>query len=143
MMDIIFRALHIAATCTSLGGLFYARMVLMPNLQYINPADRPKFLSKMIKRYSYIKWTGIAIIAITGVIQLARIFPHVNNQQLYITAFVVKMGAALGLITITAMLALPSPKFATIRQHRKFWSGVNILCGLIILIGAAIMRSAH
>lgn len=143
MMDIIFRVLHIAATCTSLGGLFYARLVLLPNLQYVNPADRPGFLSKMIKRYSYIKWTGIAIIAITGIIQLYRTLPIVNNQQLYITAFVVKMGAALGLITITAMLALPNPKFATIQQYRKFWSGVNILCGLIILVCAAMMRGAH
>ena len=42
ILAVACRVLHIAATCTSLGGLFYARMVLWPNLDKL-PEDIRNF----------------------------------------------------------------------------------------------------
>jgi uncharacterized membrane protein len=135
--------LHIAATCTSLGGLFYSRMVLIPNLKYIPETTREIYLDKMIKRFAYIKWTGVIVVAFTGVIQWMDIYPQVEDKNGYLIAFLIKMVGAAGLFTITFLLALPAERLKGMQKHRAFWSAVNIICGLTILIGAAMMREVR
>lgn len=138
---LVCRVLHIAATCTSLGGLFYARMVLWPNLAMLPETERAAFLKASIRRYAYIKWTGVTVVAVTGVIQGFFLWPHVTNPALYTIYFGVKMVGAVGLLVITAMLALPAEKLKGMQARRAFWSGLNILSGLTILVGAALMRT--
>ncbi|MGA9305342.1 MAG: hypothetical protein WBW31_08065 [Candidatus Sulfotelmatobacter sp.] len=140
---LINRVLHIAATCTSLGGLFYARMVLLPSLQVLAEPERGVFLAQVIRRFAYIKWTGVTVVAVTGVIQWTQVYPHVSQQRLYVFYFMIKMLGALGLFSITFLLALPADALRGMQAKRAFWSAVNIVCGLTILIGAALMRTAH
>ena len=140
-LHFVFRVLHIAATCTSLGGLFYARMVLWPSLDVLGPAERETFLSTAIRRFAYIKWTGVIVVAVTGIFQWLWTYPHVLNQRLYLIYFAIKMVGAFGLFSITFLLALPAERLSRMQSHRAFWSALNIICGLTILIGAALMRS--
>ncbi|HEX9439261.1 MAG TPA: hypothetical protein VF909_06265 [Roseiflexaceae bacterium] len=140
-MFLLYRVLHIAATCTSLGGLFYARMVLWPALELLPDVQRERFLKGAIRRFSYIKWGGVAVVTVTGALQWFQIFPYVLDQWLYVTYFALKMVGAAGLFSITFLLTLPSPRLEGMRRRRAFWSALNIFCGLTILIGAALMRS--
>lgn len=135
------RVLHIAATCTSLGGLFYARMVLWPTLPLLPAPERDSFLRASIRRYAYIKWSGVTVVAVTGVVQWLYLWPHVTDRRLYVVYFVLKMAGAIGLLTITALLALPARRLEGMRARRAFWSALNIVCGLTILVGAALMRT--
>ncbi len=91
------RVLHIAATCTSLGGLFYARMVLWPSLDLLPAAQRETFLAGAIRRFAYIKWSGVTVVAVTGVIQWLWTYPYVLDQQRYLFYFAIKMIGAFGL----------------------------------------------
>ena len=143
LVSVLIRVLHIAATCTSLGGLVYARAVLWPSLPSLPEAEREPFLRRVIRRYAYVKWTGVTVVAVTGVIQWMRVFPTVADRRLYLAAFAVKMVSAVGLFTITASLALPAGAFAGIQRRRGLWSAVNIVCGLGILTGAALMRAVR
>lgn len=138
---LVCRVLHIAATCTSLGGLFYARMVLWPTLDILPDPERQRFLSNAIRRFAYIKWSGVTVVAVTGIIQWVLTYPYVLNQQAYLVYFGIKMAGAIGLFSITFLLALPAEKLHGMQKHRAFWSGLNIICGLTILVGAALMRS--
>ncbi|MEP6705941.1 MAG: hypothetical protein ABJC05_00395 [Pyrinomonadaceae bacterium] len=138
---LLCRVLHIAATCTSLGGLFYARMVLWPTLDELPRPERETFLTNAIRRFAYIKWAGVTVVAVTGVIQWLWTYPYVINQQRYLAYFAIKMIGAFGLFSITFLLALPAERLQGMQKHRAFWSAVNITCGLTILIGAALMRS--
>ena len=140
-MQIAFRVLHIAATCTSLGGLFYARMVLWPTLDSLPEPERQTFLTNAIRRFAYIKWTGVTVVAVTGVVQWLWVYPHVINHQVYVLYFGIKMAGAIGLFSITFLLALPAEKLRGMQRQRAFWSALNIVCGLAILVGAALMRS--
>jgi uncharacterized membrane protein len=137
------RVLHLAATCTSLGGLVYARVILWPAVATLPAEARGPFLKNVIRRYAYVKWTGVAVVAATGVFGLLRVLPTVpaRSAGAYLAAFALKMFGAVGLFTITAQLALPLPAFRGVRRRRALWSAVNIACGLLILIGAALMRS--
>ena len=133
--------LHIASTCTSLGGLFYSRMVLLPNIRFVPEEARENYLNKMIKRFGYIKWTGVVVVVLTGLVQWFDIYPGVVNKSGYLIAFAIKMIGAIGLFSITFLLALPDERLKGMQRHRAFWAGVNILSAVIILIGAALMRS--
>lgn len=143
IFQLICHILHIAATCTSLGGLFYSRMVLLPNMESVPVEAREMYLSKMIRRFAIIKWTGMTVIVVTGLIQWFDIYPTVADKTNYLLAFTLKMAGALGLFSITFLLALPNEKLKDMQKHRAFWSGVNIVCGLVILIGAALMRQVR
>ena len=135
------RVFHIAATCTSLGGLFYARMVLWPSLAGL-PADRrEEFVQAAVRRFAIIKWSGVAIVAASGIVQWIVTWPHVLDRPAYVTYFGIKMLGAVGLFTITALLALPDDRLGWMRERRAFWSGLNLLCGAAILVGAALMRT--
>jgi uncharacterized membrane protein len=141
MMPLIAHILHIAATCTSLGGLFYSRMVLLPNLHYVPEEARAMYLDQMIKRFAYIKWIGVGVVAVTGIIQWLDIYPMVVNQSAYLFAFAIKMVGAFGLFAITFLLALPDERLKQMQKRRAFWAGLNILCAFTILVGAALMRA--
>lgn len=143
MWSVVCHILHIAATCTSLGGLVYSRLVLLPNLKYVPESARENYLNQMIKRFAYIKWIGVAVVAVTGVWQLLDIYPSVGNKSHYLLAFGLKMTGAVGLFSVTFLLALPSEKTKYMHANRAFWSGLNIAFGLIILTGAALMRSVR
>ena len=138
---LLCRVLHIAATCTSLGGLFYARMVLWPTLDVLPDPQREVFLHSAMRRFAYIKWTGVTVVAATGVIQWLWTYPYVLDQQRYLVFFSIKMAGAFGLLCITFLLALPAEELSGMQRHRALWSGLNIICGLTILIGAALMRT--
>lgn len=116
-------------------------MVLWPTLETLPTTEREHFLSDAIKRFAYIKWTGVTVVAITGVIQWIWTYPFVLDQNLYIFYFSIKMLGAVGLFSITFLLALPADKLRGMQRRRAFWSGLNIVCGLTILIGAALMRT--
>lgn len=118
-------------------------MVLLPSLDTLPQTERDAMLKESIRRFSYIKFGGIAILAITGVVQWFIVYPTIRDQQLYIIYFIIKMIGAIGLFGITLMLALPDPRFESMRNHRAFWAGLNICCALVILIGAALMRSVR
>ena len=135
------RVLHIAATCTSLGGLFYARMVLWPTLPELPLPERELFLRSAVRRFAYIKWSGVTVVAVTGIVQWIFTWPLVTDKSLYTFYFIVKMLGAAGLFSITALLALPITRLDGMRERRALWSGLNILCALTILVGAALMRT--
>jgi uncharacterized membrane protein len=138
---IVCRVLHIAATCTSLGGLFYARFVLWPTLPQLPASEREAFLHSVIRRYAVIKWTGVTVVALTGVVQWIVLWPLVTNGALYLLYFAIKMAGAVGLFSITALLALPARRLERMHANRGAWSALNVACGLTILIGAALMRT--
>jgi uncharacterized membrane protein len=140
-MTPLVRVLHIAAACTSLGGLVYARAVLWPALARLPGAERDVFLAAVVRRFAWIKWIGVGVVAVTGVIQWFAVWPHVAAPAAYAASFFLKMCGAVGLGTITFLLALPSERLRGMRRRRGLWAAINIACGLAILVGAALMRA--
>lgn len=141
-MSPLVRVLHIAAACTSLGGLVYARAVLWPALPHLPAAERGAFLAVVLRRFAWIKWIGVAVVAVTGAIQWFAVWPHVPARAVYVASFVLKMGGAVGLGTITFLLALPADQLRPMQRRRGLWAAINIGCGAAILVGAALMRAA-
>jgi len=141
IVSLICRVLHIASTCTQLGGVFYARTVLWPTLDLLDPDTRKRFLEGAIRRFAIMKWTGVVVGAVTGIFQWTVTYPHIIDHARYVIFFAIKMIGAFGLFSITFLLALPDERLNEMRIHRGVWSGLNICCGAVILIGAALMHT--
>lgn len=140
-LEVAIRVLHIAATCTSLGGLVYARAVLWPSLRSLPAQHRETMLTAAIRRFAYIKWGGVLVVAVTGIVQWALVWPTIIDRTLFIVFFAIKMVGAVGLFSITFLLTLPTDRVEGMRARRGFWAALNVLCGLTILVGAALMRT--
>ncbi len=141
MLMFISHMLHILAACTSIGGLVYARLVIQPNLSGLPEAFKEALLKKFIARYRLLKWIGVTILGLTGLLQIAVIYPTVEQKKLYTLAFVLKMLFASGLLGITLSLALPHQRFHTIQRNRSFWAAMNICCAIGIVIMTVWMRT--
>ena len=140
-MTTLVRVLHVAAACTSLGGLFYARAVLWPALARLPANERADLLGVVMRRFAWIKWTGVAVVALTGIVQWVAVWPHVSAPAVYAASFTLKMCGAVGLGTITLLLALPFEGLRPMQRRRGLWAAINILCGIAILVGAALMHA--
>ncbi len=120
MLQLVFRVLHIAATCTSLGGLVYARMVLWPALDLLPEPQRGSFLGSAIRRFAYIKWTGVSVVAVTGIVQWIWTYPYVMDHQLYLLYFVIKMAGAVGLSVLPSYWRCPLRSCGVCRHTGHF-----------------------
>ena len=47
-----------------------------PTLDLLPGTERERFLSHAIRRFAYIKWTGVTVVAVTGIIQWFLIYPR-------------------------------------------------------------------
>lgn len=137
---VVCRVLHIAAACSSFGGLLYARAVLWPALRGLPGGSRESFTATAMRRFAPIKWAGVAIVAVTGVAQWAMLAPSVHHRDAYAGWFALKMAGALGLFVTTLLLALPIRGLSRMHDRRGLWSGLNLVFALVILGGAALMH---
>lgn len=112
-------------------------------MKYVPDEARDEYLDIMIKRFGYIKWAGVIVVALTGIVQWLDVYPDVIEKSKYLLAFAFKMIGAAGLFSITFLLALPNERLKGMQRHRAYWSGLNLLCALCILIGAALMRAVR
>jgi uncharacterized membrane protein len=140
---VLCRVLHVAAACSSFGGLLYARVVMWPSVGRLPAAQRAETLAAAMRRFAWIKWSGVAVVALTGIVQWCRVDPVVRGRSDYLAWFGVKMGAALGLVAVTALLALPLPMLRGMHRRRALWSALNLVFAALILTGAAMMHASR
>lgn len=140
---VVVRVLHVAAACSSFGGLLYARAVMWPALNRLPQAARADFLASVMRRFAPIKWAGVAIVLVTGVVQWRLVHPAVRHVDAYAGWFLLKVAGAVGLLVTTLLLALPLPALARMQRRRAFWSGLNLVFAATILTGAALMHATR
>jgi hypothetical protein len=140
---VVCRVLHIAAACSSFGGLLYARVVLWPALRQLPPEARGPFLASVMRRFGWVKWIGVGVVALTGLALWSWVYPTVPRPASYLVCFTLKMAGAVGLFGTTLALALPFRVLERMHRHRGFWSGLNLAFAAMILTGAALMHYAH
>jgi uncharacterized membrane protein len=135
--------LHVAAACSSFGGLLYARVVLWPSLERLPSREQGVLLASALRRFAWVKWLGVAVVAVTGIVQFCLLDPAIRSRSTYLGWFALKMGAAAALVLVTLLLALPMPALRGMHRRRGLWSGLNLVFATLILTGAALMHSTH
>jgi putative copper export protein len=106
---VVCRVLHVAAACSSFGGLLYARVIVWPALRRLPPATREPFLASVMRRFSPVKWAGVAVVLLTGIVQWELVRPAVHHPDAYLGWFVLKMAGAVVSSSRRCYWRCPSP----------------------------------
>lgn len=146
--------LHLLATTVWIGGMFFIKLVLMPGLAAIEPAQRGRMMGVVAKRFTMVVWSCVAVLLVTGILKTPSAYlldtgTHYGTLLLVKhAAFAVMILAGL-LITFVAAPKLraaapapgapPSPEYATAQKRLDGLSALNTVLGVAVLVLVALM----
>jgi uncharacterized membrane protein len=135
------RVLHILGAIVLVGGLFYLRMVIAPTFSATSkPATDAWFGGR---RAAWAKWVGIAtlVLIVTGFFNYIEIVNANDLVASYHMMVGIKILVALMLIFLASLLAGRSALADQLRERMKFWLGVCLLLGILVVILGSVLRS--
>lgn len=132
-MDIAFfnKWLHLLSIIGTLGGIFFALIVLAP--EKTEPGDDGRTRA-LWKRFGIAFGALWLIVLATGFYNLVLVSPKVNSEYQKILGM--KMGLALLMFFLSLLIAHPIPALARFFQNnrtRKTWLGLLLVMGIVIV----------
>ena len=141
-MDILSRWLHISAAVVAVGGLIYARFVLMPAMESLASEQRALLADQIAKRLRPIAMTTIVVMIVSGVYNLLRVLqadPAPGYHMVFGIKFLIA-GHVLGMLYVASVP--PSGDAARDGKRSRLLLGGTI-SGLVVLALGAYLRSLH
>jgi uncharacterized membrane protein len=135
------RVLHILSAIVLVGGLFYQRMIIAPSVAATgNPQTDAWFGGR---RGAWAKWVGIAtlLLLVTGFFNYIEISKANDLATSYHMIVGIKILVSLVLIFLASLLAGRSAMAEQLRQKTKFWLGICLLIGLVVVALGSVLRS--
>jgi uncharacterized membrane protein len=140
MLDTLMQWLHLGAVIVAVGGVAFARFVLLPTAATLSPEQRAPFMAKVGGRFNPILWIAIGVILVSGLYNMVSSL-QAGVDSRYQAVLTVKVLLALVLFTIAFLITLPFPSLAGIQKQRPRWLLVNLaLATIIVLLSAALRR---
>jgi uncharacterized membrane protein len=138
---LLSRMLHILGAIILVGGVFYLRAVILPNVESPGTDTDRQFGGR---RAAWAKWVGIAtlLLLVTGLANYLYIIrSHERLASSYHMIAGMKMLSGIALFLLAALVAGRSPAAATIRQRMRFWLNVALLLGIITVALGSVLRT--
>ena len=154
-----------AATIIWIGGLFYFGAILSPVLSKSSLLmENPWFLESIFKRFNPLAWLSLAILVLTGLLQMTT---NPNYQGLFeiestwAQAILIKHIAIIAMVALASIQTwivqprlsrlllvqaksqeLPTEEYSTLVRRTLYLSRFNLILGLVVLLLTAIARTA-
>lgn len=149
--------IHVLAAMLWLGGMFFLGVVGAPVLRHIEPAPlRQRLFQELGTRFRRVGWWAIAVLVITGILNLYfRGWLHWKGVLASAAFWASPVGHALAakLIAVALMISISaihdfihgpragratpgSPTAITMRKQAALLARVNALLGIILVIAA-------
>jgi uncharacterized membrane protein len=133
-LSVIMRWLHITSAMVLIGGVLYARMVIVPAMQALSAAEQSTLGAAMAARYRSLLYLAILLLTGTGIYNFVI---NLGRGPLYQALLGIKILLVLHVFAVGLLIVKPSnPKRA--RQM----TGV-VISGLIIIAISAVLRQLH
>jgi uncharacterized membrane protein len=133
IVDVISRIGHVGAAIVLLGGAVFSRFVLLPSAADLPDLDHDKLRAGVLGRWKKVVHGGIALLLLTGFYNFFRALPGHKGQPLYHSLIGTKIILAFGIFFIASALVGRSSAATAMRKHAKFWVGVIVLFGAMIV----------
>lgn len=109
-MDItalIVNFLHIVATTTWVGGMFFNLYVVVPSSATLDQAQRGRFMGVVAKRFLPVAWVSMIILVVTGLLRIRRFLTSITFllDTSYGVILTVKMSITLIMIIIGIVIS--------------------------------------
>lgn len=135
------RVLHVGSAALLVGGLFYLRMIVGPQVAAGESSAEAVFGTRR-------KWWGITVMATTLLLLasgfynlfMVIIWPNESLPPLYHMLFGMKFLLALVLLFVAAALGGRSKLAGHMRGALKMWLNLALAVALVIFVLAAVMR---
>ena len=139
-MDILSRWLHITAAAVAVGGLIYARFVLMPAMESLAVEQRALLAARIAKRLRPIAVTTIVVMIVSGVYNLLRVLQG-DLPPGYHMALGIKFLIAVHVLGMLYIASVPPSGDATRDAKRSRLLLGGAISGLVVLALGAYLRS--
>jgi uncharacterized membrane protein len=142
LLNLVSRWLHILAAITAVGGTIFARFVVVPSLEPVQPEERAALHAAMRARWSKIVAASIGFLLISGLYNIATISIEYQLPTWYHPVFGVKFLLAFVIFALASLLSGKTPAAENLRRHLRFWLNVNIVLAVLVVCLSGILRTA-
>ena len=139
-MWILSRLLHLGAVIVAVGGTVFMLGVVGPAARAVlDDAAHDNLRSAVRDRWRRFVHASIAILLLSGLFN-AHVAITAGRSGAYLTLFVVKLLAALGVFFLASALVGRSEAFEPMRRAPRRWLGLSVALSAAIVVLAAVMH---
>ena len=133
-LNVLMRWLHITSMVVLIGGVLYARFVIVPAVSSLPAQDQDTLGASMAARYRSLLYLAILFLTGTGIYNM---FMNLGRGPLYQALLGIKMLLVLHVFAVGFLIVKPkNPKRA------RMMTGI-VISGLIIIAISAVLRQLH
>ena len=130
-LDVIMRWIHLASVATLIGGLLYARLVMVPAIATLSPDAGESLAEAAAARFRPFVFAAIGGLVVSGIYKLLTTPGH---RPIYHALLGVKLLLALHVFAVSILIVQPKNP-----RRVRMMTG-TLISGLIILAIAAWLR---
>lgn len=134
IIGVLMRWTHISSVVLALGGTAYARLILLPSLVALPPAERTGLLEQLLRRHRLLIYCVLPSLLVSG---LYNLLSRRGHSPWYHAWFGVKMLLVAHLFTLALLLA-HGPAGDPRRKRRMTGLAISGFC--IVLLSAYLRR---
>jgi len=146
--------LHLLVTAVWIGGMLFMKLVLMPGMQAIEPAQRGRLMGAIAKRFTIVAWSCIVVLLVTGILKTQSgyllstesrygqllLAKHLMFAGMIVIGLVITFAVAPRLKALAPAPGSPPPAALVSAEKRlELLSAVNTVLGLAVLLVVAAM----
>ena len=143
LLNLVARWLHILAAITAVGGIIFARFVVLPSLDTLPADERGTLHAEMRARWSKIVAGAIGFLLLSGLYNIAMTSIQYRMPPWYNILFGVKFMLALVIFAVASLLSGKSPAAENVRRHLRFWLNLNIVLAVLVVCLSGVLRTAE
>jgi len=133
-LNVIMRCLHIISVVVLIGGVLFARLVIVPALEPLAPKDRESLGESMAARYRSLLYLSILLLLGTGIYNL---FMNLGRGPVYHALLGIKLLLALHVFAVGMLIVKPKNE-----KRTRQMTGL-VISGVTIVAISAVLRQIH
>ncbi len=137
LLGILLRWAHIASAATLVGGAVWARTVVTPALEPLDPEERIDAWRSLAARYGPLLYAAVAGALVSG---LYNFFSHRGHTSYYQIWFGIKMLLVAHIFATAILLARMDIKTAEDERKRRRRLAGMAASGLVVILISAFLR---
>lgn len=142
IVAVLLRWLHILPAVAGGGATIFAAVALAPTFGELPEAQRAHMREAVMRRWRPVFAACTALLLASGLMNFMLFqAPAHKGQALYHALFGLKFLAAMGVFFLGAALSGSSPALQRIRARAPFWTAVNALLIVLIVMISGVLRN--
>jgi len=133
-LNVIMRWLHISSVVVLVGGVLYARLVIVPALVSLPTQDQETLGDAMAARYRSLLYLAMLFLLGTGIYNFVM---NLGRGPLYQALLGIKLSLVLHVFAVGTLIVKPK----NVKRARQM-TGL-LISGLIIIAISAVLRQLH